>query len=40
MTAISSTKPFDSKIKADPSSDVYRSESHPLDPLFMPKAWP
>ena len=24
--------------KADPSSDVYRSESHPLDPLFAPRS--
>lgn len=24
--------------KADPSSDVYRSESHPLDPLFTPRS--
>jgi len=24
--------------KADPSSDVYRSESHPLDPLFSPRS--
>ena len=24
--------------KADPSSDIYRSESHPLDPLFLPKS--
>ena len=24
--------------KADPSSDVYRSESHPLDPLFGPRS--
>ncbi len=23
-------------MKADPSSDVYRSESHPLDPFFLP----
>src|SRR5271165_6325388 len=27
-----------SKIKVDPSSDVYRSESHPLDPLFLPES--
>ncbi len=27
-----------SKLKADPSSDVYRSESHPLDTLFQPKS--
>jgi acetyltransferase len=25
-------------MKVDPSSDVYRSESHPLDPLFLPKS--
>lgn len=25
-------------MKADPSSDVYRSESHPLDPLFAPRS--
>src|SRR5271169_6158323 len=25
-------------IKMDPSSDVYRSESHPLDPLFLPQS--
>ena len=31
------TKPqFTSTLKADPSSDVYRSESHPLDSLFLP----
>jgi len=24
--------------KADPSSDVYRSESHPLDPFFAPRS--
>ncbi len=34
-TAVPSTKPF---AKADPSSDVYRSESHPLDPLFAPRS--
>jgi acetyltransferase len=27
-----------SSIKADPSSDVYRSESHPLDPIFRPQS--
>ena len=31
------TKPA-STIKADPSSDVYRSEQHPLDPLFLPRS--
>ena len=25
-------------MKADPSSDIYRSESHPLDPFFVPKS--
>ncbi len=34
-TAFQSTKPAP---KADPSSDVYRSESHPLDPLFAPRS--
>ena len=34
-TAVQSTKPW---TKADPSSDVYRSESHPLDPLFSPRS--
>jgi acetyltransferase len=34
-TAVQSSKPF---AKADPSSDVYRSESHPLDPLFAPRS--
>jgi acetyltransferase len=39
MTTISATKPqFSSSLKADPSSDVYRSESHPLDSLFLPKS--
>src|SRR5664280_260385 len=38
MTTTSVTKPAStSAIKADPSSDVYRSESHPLDPLFAPR---
>ncbi len=38
-TIISATKgPPKSQIKADPSSDVYRSESHPLDPLFLPNS--
>ena len=37
MATTSATKPAStSTIKADPSSDVYRSESHPLDPLFLP----
>src|SRR5271169_2986655 len=37
----SATKPSTSKvskIKVDPSSDVYRSESHPLDSLFLPES--
>src|SRR5664279_918765 len=35
-TTVQNTKqPF---AKADPSSDVYRSESHPLDPLFAPRS--
>ncbi len=34
---MSAAKPTSSSImKADPSSDVYRSESHPLDPFFLP----
>jgi acetyltransferase len=33
------TKPaMSSALKGDPSSDVYRSESHPLDSLFLPKS--
>jgi acetyltransferase len=35
MTTIAKPAPV---LKADPSSDVYRSESHPLDPLFLPKS--
>src|SRR5271166_3805887 len=34
-TAVQTSKPF---AKADPSSDVYRSESHPLDALFAPRS--
>ena len=34
-TAVQTSKPW---AKADPSSDVYRSESHPLDPLFAPRS--
>ncbi len=37
MTTAAPSKPG-SSLKADPSSDVYRSESHPLDPLFLPKS--
>ncbi len=32
------SKPAVSKIKADPSSDVYRAESNPLDPIFAPRS--
>ena len=32
------TKSPASKIKADPSADVYRSESNPLDPIFAPRS--
>ncbi|MGC2109526.1 MAG: bifunctional acetate--CoA ligase family protein/GNAT family N-acetyltransferase [Candidatus Korobacteraceae bacterium] len=39
MTIISAEKPQStSSIKADPSSDVYRVDSHPLDSLFLPKS--
>ena len=39
MTTISAAKSASTNvIKADPSSDVYRSESHPLDPLFLPQS--
>src|SRR5271167_4803175 len=39
MTTISATKaPATNSIKVDPSSDVYRSESNPLDPLFLPQS--
>src|SRR6202161_3075408 len=39
MTTITAEKPpVAASQKADPSSDVYRSESHPLDPLFLPKS--
>jgi acetyltransferase len=34
MSSVS--KPSPVKIKSDPSSDVYRSESNPLDPIFAP----
>ena len=36
MSSVS--KPSPAKIKADPSSDVYRSESNPLDPIFAPQS--
>jgi acetyltransferase len=37
MITLSATKPATAgAIKVDPSSDVYRSEQHPLDPLFSP----
>lgn len=38
MTTAAPAKPTGSIMKADPSSDVYRSESHPLDPLFLPRS--
>ena len=39
MTIVSATKPASTTvIKADPSSDVYRSEIHPLDALFLPQS--
>ncbi len=39
MTTISAEKPgITNSLKADPSSDVYRSETHPLDSLFLPKS--
>ena len=39
MSTISAAKPASTSIiKADPSSDVYRTESHPLDPLFLPQS--
>ncbi len=38
MTTSSASKPASSVIKADPSSDVYRSEVHPLDALFLPQS--
>ncbi|HZD32174.1 MAG TPA: acetate--CoA ligase family protein, partial [Candidatus Angelobacter sp.] len=34
-TVTQSKQPF---AKVDPSSDVYRTESHPLDPLFAPRS--
>ena len=37
MTTAVPSKPA-TNMKVDPSSDVYRSESHPLDPLFLPKS--
>ena len=37
MATTSAAKPVSaSTIKADPSSDVYRSEAHPLDAIFAP----
>ncbi len=39
MTTLTTDKPtIGTTSKADPSSDIYRSESHPLDPLFLPKS--
>src|SRR5579862_2635372 len=37
MTTAAKPK-FSSQIKADPSSDVYRADIHPLDSLFMPRS--
>src|SRR5450755_3837939 len=38
MTTVSATKQSSSSLKADPSSDVYRSDSHPLDTMFLPNS--
>ncbi len=38
MTTSGAKPGFSSILKSDPSSDVYRSESHPLDPIFVPKS--
>src|SRR5580698_4111615 len=39
MTILTAEKPTTGTTsKPDPSSDIYRSESHPLDPLFLPKS--
>ena len=39
MTTTAVTKSAVGKVvKMDPSADVYRSESHPLDPLFLPQS--
>ena len=38
MSTISAPKVPASSAKLSRSSDVYRSESHPLDPLFLPKS--
>lgn len=35
MSSVS--KPAPSKLQADPSSDIYRAESNPLDPIFAPR---
>ncbi len=35
---VSIPKPAPSRLKVDPSSDVYRSESNPLDPIFAPRS--
>src|SRR6185369_6383271 len=34
----SASKPSLLKLKVDPSSDVYRSEKNPLDPIFAPRS--
>src|SRR6201996_7480285 len=38
MATIAPAKSTGSSVKADPSSDVYRSVSHPLDTLFSPRS--
>src|SRR5580658_6738312 len=38
MTTTAIKPAIDSSSKPDPSSDIYRSESHPLDSLFLPKS--
>ncbi len=38
MTTTAVKPTLNSQLKADPSSDVYRSETHPLDTLFMPQS--
>ena len=38
MSTISPIEVQASPLKPSPSPEVYRSESHPLDPLFLPKS--
>src|ERR1700689_2547225 len=38
MSTISPIEVQASSLKPSPSPEVYRSESHPLDPLFLPKS--